>query len=274
MINCAAYQRIDGLEIAIRRLTAEVLRLKATGEEQEADRLELELRGHQSEIARDRRVIQRFAPEAADTARVTQPTPCNDQTSDRNAPIANDDEPIVVATPSDKPTSFSRRRDSRSKILWDVRKQPAMALSTALHAALLLALTLFTFVRIQNPPPMLSSGVVDGVDQLVDQLDEISLEPIEANDSVLPEVSFENVAPELSELELNLPLTSVELPTADPAMELGTTDLLALDANGLLAQIGGGDIGSGAAAGSGAHRLARGKPAFLAGNPGAIGLLF
>ncbi len=260
-----AYERIDSLEIAIRRLTAEVLRLKATGEDQAANQLEAELREHQDRVARDRRVVELYSPfdhlpslerRPPPTSRATTvverestvgPPPEEQQPGDY--PTVADEIPVVAPSEKDEATSYAKRKARRRWAVWDIRKQPGVTASTLVHAAILVALALLGFAHIPNPPPMLSSGTIEDADAVVDQLAEVSLEPLEIIDADVEEMPFESIAPEPPPLEVNLSVPGLELAAVDAPVVSAAGDLMTLDAATLLAEIGEGGAADGAADG-------------------------
>ncbi len=261
-----ALQNVKQLTIEVHRLRARLSRLEAAGEDEKADRLTAELRGHEEHLERDRRIVQLYAPDALPP--IERPTPreevapISDPPTPEPAEGQGAEEQLVprfdVANKGIAPSLA--RKNKRRRALWDFRKQPAVTASTMVHVVIFLALGLLTFVSVQNPPPMLSSGVVEG-DDLADELTEVPFEPVELQDHPVDEMNFESLSPELAELDL--PIPGVELAATELTIDVGTTDIMTLDTGALLAEVGGAVGESEASGGGGPPPTVEGEASFF-----------
>lgn len=146
--------------------------------------------------------------------------------------------PVVARQPSSVATAAQPARKRVSPVA--MLRQPGWLISILAHVVLLVLLAFATFATLQNPTPLIASGAIEGIDDEFDPLADLQLETVEIEDAMLNEVTFETLATDFNELDIE-PFESLELAAGSPADALGATDLAALDAGTLMAGIGGAD---------------------------------
>lgn len=267
--------RIAELEYQIRRLNAERARLVAAGEDEKADLLLEQLRRKEADINAGLRVYdeQREAIETPHSLRqrVVPRHSWPHRPTSRPAPDVADLEPsgeaVQIAVHDDatvSPKSRTAKKQSRGLgfRLADLYRSPAWLASVITHVVVLLLLGYLGFTSLQNPTPLIASGVVQGVDEELELLEDLNFEATEIDEDLLDPVELETLDVEVSQLDLQA-FESEELAIGPPMEAIGVSDLSMMDGASLMAEIGGGEGGDGGNAGAPRRKAKRGEASFF-----------